>query len=137
MQPRSWLALPLVLLLAAGCCLLPPKTTYDATDYDAMWSAATDVLSSLMQVDQANKQDGRILAHVAGKWERSQAQVTFLKRGRHCEIEVIVHRDRLEELAPAEGVGSREVWLRTGRDTALERRIIRMIGRRASRGKQA
>jgi len=127
-----------VLLLAAGCAgLMPLKTTYDAADYDAMWSAATDVLSSLMQVDQANKHDGRILAHVTGKWERSQAQVTFLKRGRRCEIQVIVHRDRLQQLAPAEGIGSREVWLRTGRDKALERRIIRMIGRRASHGKQA
>ena len=116
-------ALPL-----AGCTTIDfMQTATVSADYERLWDAATDVVSSFMHLREANKEEGRIVASLSSKWQRSQAQVTLVNKGAAFKIVVRVYLETFRQYVTAEGVGTYQPWVRTGRDKAMERKILREI----------
>lgn len=125
MRPRSFAALAALLLAAAGCTSLgiKPTTTVHA-DYEQIWDAATDVVSSFMHLQEASKEKGRIVGGLSSKWQRSQAEVTIVNKDGAFDVVVRVYRETFRQYVTAEGVGTYQPWVRTGRDKAMERKIL-------------
>ena len=115
----------LLLLMLAGCRSTPRMSPLG--NYDHVWDVCTDVVSSLMHLDEANKAEGRIRAHLASKWERSKTEIVLTQVRAEYDIEVNVYREAFTPYTTAAGIMAYERWRPAGRDDAMEQRIARQI----------
>ena len=97
------------------------------SDYDRLWVAVTHAVSSFMYLDAANKEQGKILGHLASTWERSKAEVVIVDKGGSYEVVVNVDREAFKQYVTAGGIKSHQAWEYVGPDKAMQKRIVRAI----------
>lgn len=114
-------------LLLTGCGMMVSRSAF--RDRDHVWDVCTDVVSSLMHLDEADKDAGIIRAHLASKWEKSTAVVTVtqVKANGFCDVVVSVQRSAFAPYTTSAGVKTYDRWRPTGPDPALQGKIVRQI----------
>ncbi len=130
MTSKEMIVRTLLIALAPFAFLLAGCRTVDRaalSDYDHVWNVCTDVVSSLMDLDEADKSQGRIRAHLASKWRRSRAVILITRVHGLCDVEVNVLKEEYTPYVTSAGVKTYERWRPAGRDTALENKIVSMI----------
>ena len=123
MPRRLSLAAALALLLA-GCATVDES---QLNDYNHVWDVSTDVVSSLMYLDKADKEKGEIEAHLASKWQRCRAKINITRVQGLCDVEVNVYCEEYTPYTTSAGVKTYERWYPAGRDVAWENKIVRQI----------
>ena len=126
------LSFALIVLLLAGCTNLIKvrSTSFAAVDYEQLWGVAMDVVTSYMHIKEADPTKCRIIAALESKWQRSEADVTFVEQSDGYDIRVRVYRETFQQYVTPEGIGTYQRWVRVGRDTAMERKITMDIKQR-------
>ena len=128
MKSRLGLVVALAVTLA-GCGTLAPSGDAVLDDYDHVWEVTTDVVSSFMHLDEANKEEGRVRAHLSSQWERSRAEIIITPDKGKYDIEVTVYLEAFTPYTTSAGVVSYQKWRPAGRDDAMETRIVREMNR--------
>lgn len=121
-----------IVLLLVGCTNLIKVRSYShaAVDYEQLWGVSMDVATSYMHIKEADQAKGRIIATLESKWQRSEAELTFIQQSNGYDVQVRVYRETFQQYVTPEGLGTHQRWVRVGRDTAMERKLTMDIKQR-------
>ncbi len=114
----------LAVLALAGCRTIDDQAL---SNYDHVWDVCTDVVSSMMRLDEANKSESRIRGLISFKWERSRVEVSVTHDNGVADVAVTVFRETYRPYTTSAGEKVYEVWRPAGYDRALEKKILDQI----------